>query len=181
MPPLLRTWVAFAALGVGVVHLSLAISAPLWLGPIVALLGAAELAWAIATLASEPPAPRIAIGVVLGTAVAWAALTTAGDPAVLAALRPLPLAIGTLLGVAVAVVLAVRLRRRPAADPSAERDATPASDRTRPVRHVAGAVAGALVVAVLVTPALAASAAGEAAVPHGSHLDLEELLGLHGH
>jgi hypothetical protein len=83
------------------------------------------------------------------------------SPGFAAPLPFLPLAIATVFELFVAAVLGAHLRRsvEPVAPPSAG-------------RYLAGLLAGSLAVAALTTPALAATASGEVAQPHGEHTGL---------
>ena len=65
--------------------------------------------------------------------------------------------VASLLDLAIAIGITWILRRDPATPPAP----------LRPGRYLLGLGAGALVVAALTTPALAATEAGAAAVPHG--------------
>lgn len=176
-----RAWLAFAAIGAGMIHLALVVSSPLPLAAAPALLGAAELGWGVAVLARDSlPAPRIALGAAaagsLGS-VAFATLipsaataTTGADPAASTEIGALPLALAAVLdGVLAALIaVAVVVERRRAASPRRPRVA--ASTGWRTARSVLAIAAGALVVGAVTTPALAATEAGRQAQPHGAHV-----------
>jgi cytochrome bd-type quinol oxidase subunit 2 len=112
-----RVPIAFAAIGAGLIHLSLALGAPLGLAVVLAVLGFTELGWGILAFATDStPLPRAAIGVGLTPPLLWGiALALSSIPEVRAAAASLPfipLAIASLFGVVVAVALAVT-RREP--------------------------------------------------------------------
>ncbi|QHC59954.1 hypothetical protein [Rathayibacter sp. VKM Ac-2760] len=136
---------AFAGLGAGLVHLSLAAGQLDAATLPIAALGVAELLWGVLVLArGRIVVPRIALAVTGATVAGFVLAIAAG------LLRdPLPaLAAGALQLVAAGVVAAT-LRSRTAAE--------------RPVsapRAVLGLFAGALLVSALATPALSASSEG---------------------
>ncbi|KQQ22260.1 hypothetical protein ASF48_03365 [Rathayibacter sp. Leaf299] len=145
MNPLVRGWAASAALGAGLVHFCLAsVRDDAWLAALV-LLGAGELAWAVAVLArGRILLPRVVLAVAVATAAGSVLALTAGI------LRdPLPSLAGGVLQLAAAGLVAASLRHAPSPD-----RAVPAG------RTVLGLLAGALVVSALATPAMAATSAG---------------------
>ena len=180
MQQLIRSWpglassgaaLLYAAAGAGVVvsttqPLSLAIGIIL-----IALAGLHGL-WSVAAFRSGSLArPGLSLALFLSPPVVWAlALFTpggshaghgggtslAGHPASIAVG---PMASAVLLSLGLAVACGVRMRR------PAPRRAPAASGAS----FMVGLVLGGLVISALVTPALAASAAGELAVPHGTH------------
>jgi len=172
MSTITRTWLAFAAIGIGLIHLALVIGAPLALGIPLALLGLAEFGWGVLTFARDTvPAPRVALIVAIVPVLTWALLlafaSTSENSALAEALPLLPFAVATLLELVIAAIIGASFRRRdaPAHAPGV-------------ARYLLGLAAGALVVAALTAPALAATEAGEFAVPpsqlfdlpgHGSH------------
>lgn len=166
MSAVVRCWLAFAALGAGLIHLALVLRAPAPVAVTLVVLGLAELVWAVAALRGEDtPVPRLAMLVGAASAAGWAVLLVVDASAV----SGLAMGIATLFDVAVAVVLAARLRRASERGSAGARDA--ASETTSPPRagrFVLGVGAGALLVGALTTPALAASEAGEHAQPHGT-------------
>ncbi len=177
MTELLRIWTAIAALGAGLVHLALAVGAPPALAVPTALLGTAGIGWGALTFArGGPPAPRVALFVATAPVLGGVALSLAPAPVASAAVSSLSadggltfaIAVGLDAAVAVLLALGVRTSR------TGRRDAEPAEPcQVRPVRLLLGVGAGTLLVAALTTPALAASAAGAGAMPHGSHPLLE--------
>ncbi len=166
MSTITRMWLAFAALGTGLVHLGLVVGSPLPLAALFAVLGTVELVWALLTFSRDRlVAPRWVIGFALGPVVAWALammLSAVVDLGLLTdALPPLPLAVASLLELFAAVTVALAVRR--GRDLRAKGETPPAG------RYLLGLFAGAIVVAGLVTPALSATTAGQFAQPHGEH------------
>ena len=165
MSTITRTWVAFAAVGVGLIHLALVIGAPVGLGIVLAVLGLAEFGWGVLTFARDSvPAPRVALAVaiipVLGWALLLAVATAAESPAIAEALPLLPLLVATGLELFIAALVGVHVRRA---------DAPPPPPGL--ARYLLGLAAGALVVAALTTAALAGTQAGLLTDPAGDRLD----------
>lgn len=164
MSSITRSWVAFAAVATGLIHLALVIEAPPLLGVPLGILGAAEFGWGVVTFAREkPPVPRVALVVAIVPIVAWAALLLlAGD-----VVRPLgfvPLAVASVFELAIVTLLGIHLR-------SPEPKPAPGIGR-----YLVGLLAGGLVIVALAAPALAATEAGGSQVPddlflptHGGH------------
>ena len=175
MSTITRAWIAFAAIGVGLIHVALVIGSPLGLGIPLAVLGLAEFGWGVLTFARETvPVPRAALVVALVPALAWAlllAVASASENTALGEFLPLlPLAVSTVFELFITAVIGVHLRRRQDAPAS-----TPGV-----ARYLLALLAGALAVAALTTPALAATQAGLYAVPHGGDSDQFDLPD-HGH
>jgi hypothetical protein len=178
MSTITRTWITFAALGTGIIHIALVVGAPLPLGIALGALGIAEVVWALFAMAgSRLPAARLALLVAMAPIVVWAvamfAAVSLDAPAAGSALPLLPLAVAALLEIAAAAAIAVSLRRT-----AREKNASPAGSgidggEQVPAPHAGRYLAALLItgmaVASLVTPALAATEAGGAAVPHGEH------------
>lgn len=165
MPAISRSWVAFAAVGAGLIHLALVIQAPVALAIPLALLGLAEFGWGVLTFARERLMfPRVALVVAVVPTVLWA-LLLATAPSVAASLGFLPLAVSTLFGLFVAAMLARHLRRTTDAAPQPPGIA----------RYLLAIIAGGLVIVALTAPALASTEAGGSSVPD----DL--FLPTHGH
>ena len=167
MPQITRSWLAFAAMGAGMIHLALApgFGVPGAVAPVV--LGAAEFGWGVAMLARDrfvvirltrvaAFVPAIGWGILLLVAVALQAPT-------LASILPvLPMAVATLFTLVIAAALSARMRH-----PSVRSD--------RPVgayRYLAALMAGGLLVSALTTSALAAPQAG-IDNPHANHGELD--------
>jgi hypothetical protein len=174
MPAVVRCWLAFAALGAGLIHLALVLRAPAPIAVALVGLAVAELVWAIAALrGDDAPVPRLAMLVGSASAAGWAMLIVVDASAV----SGLAMGIATLFDVAIAVVLAARSRdgadrrrviTRTDTTGSAGVTASETASPPRAGRFVLGIGVGALVVGALTTPALAASEAGEHAQPHGT-------------
>ncbi|MCU1579902.1 MAG: putative rane protein [Rhodoglobus sp.] len=153
-----RTWLAFAAIGTGLIHVALVIGAPLPLGIVFALLGLVEFVWGVLTFAREGVAyPRaVLLGAllpVLGWGLLLAASTVSGAVAVPVPL--LPLAVTTLFELFIAGTVAAHLRRTGDGAPR-----VPSLGR-----YLAGLVAGIVVVVGLTAPALAATQVGSSGQP----------------
>jgi hypothetical protein len=169
MSPITRSWLAFAAIGTGLIHVALVLGSPLPLAIVFAVLGLAEFGWGVLTFARDAPlAPRIALGVAVAPLVGLGLLTAvavAGGFTIPSGLL-LPLGLATLLELAAAALLgrALRAERAPT---------TPGVGR-----YLIALFVGALAVGAITTPALAATTAGANAVPHGEfHFEQTE----HGH
>ena len=158
MPAITRTWVAFAAIGTGLIHLALVLGSPLGIGIALGALGLAEFGWGVLAFARETVLlPRAAIVVAAVPVAGWTLLLVVSsvteNPGIAASLGFLPLAVASLFELFVIAVLGVHLRRR------REPDARPAAPGV--ARYLLGLVAGALVVAALTTPAIAAARSGQ--------------------
>lgn len=159
-----RAWLAFAAIGAGMIHLALVVSSPFPLAAAPALLGAAELGWGVAALAREVlPAPRIALGAAASAALASVAASVLAGSAAPVTGAALPLALAASLdSLLVALLIAESTRRR--------RSAVVPQSGWPVARSVLAIAVGAVVVGAVTTPALAATEAGRQARPHGSHV-----------
>ncbi|MCU1412189.1 MAG: putative rane protein [Rhodoglobus sp.] len=165
MPTITRTWLAFAAIGTGLIHFALVIGSPLGFGLVLAVLGLAEFGWGVLTFARETlVVPRVALAVALVPVVGWALLLVTSSvseaPELAASFGFLPLAVASLFELFAVAVLGVHLRRR------REPDAAPVFPSV--FRYLLGLAVGAVVVAGLTTPALAATEAGLFSQPHGT-------------
>lgn len=174
-----RSWPMLSAFGAGLVLLALAGGAQGAMRFILAGLGVAALGWGLASLrAGRVIAPAAVLGVAAAALVGAGALVVSGMAADTdVAAGPLAATSVFVVVVALACGLALRRRRGPARAPGSER--TPARGFDR--RSLAGLLVGAALVSALATPALAATTAGEHAVPHGTHLVDVELHGGHDH
>jgi hypothetical protein len=166
---LARCWAGFASLGAGLVHLAVVDEhlGEWWLyGAFFAVLGAAQLGWAVAALALDrPPLLRTVVVGSVGVVALWVVTRTVGLP-----FGPEPWdaeaagradVLCTLLEVAVAALLLVAARSpRSASVPGVGRSAG---------RFLALLFAGALAVSAVTTPALAATPAGGRAHSHLGH------------
>jgi hypothetical protein len=161
---LTRIWIAFAALGAGLIHLAVAAAAPPLLLVTFLVLGSAEVAWSAATmLRSRFVLRRLALVGSILALVAWASALLLGDAVgvTVDTLPPLPLASASLLDIVVAIAMAASLRRSPDGPPP--RAPEPGAGWT-----VLGIAAGAVVMSLLTLPALGQTQAGIAALdgPH---------------
>ena len=164
------SWAAIAAWGGGLIQLALGAGAITGVGGglalqavgiILTVLGAAALGWGVAALArGRIVVPRVGVGGSLaGILAATAALIL--DPSRVSVFA---VAAGSALLIAVAFACALVLRTATRAVDS------PTTDAVRP--QIVGLLVGAVLVAGLVTPALAATEAGQHAVPHGEHAEM---------
>ncbi|MCU1440564.1 MAG: hypothetical protein JWP85_1561 [Rhodoglobus sp.] len=177
MPTITRTWVAFAAIGTGLIHVALVIGSPLPLGIVLAVVGLVEFGWGVLAFARETVAfPRVALVLAIAPVVLWGLLLVSSaisdTPELAGSLGLVPLGIATLFELFIAGVLAVHLRR---SDP--EQPPRPPSIS----RYLVGLVVGGLAVAGFTTPALAATGVGTFAQPHGEQAPPGEELFLPGH
>lgn len=148
MAALVRVWVALAAIGAALCHLSLVFDSPVAVTVVLTALALAEFGWGVITFArASIPLPRVAIVVGLLPTLVWVALLVVA-PTV--SPRFLPMATASLLGLAVAVVLAVRMRS--AGTRGAAADAAGAGAQARPTTE--NAPSGDAPVAAGTTPAL---------------------------
>jgi hypothetical protein len=163
-------WIGFAALCAGIIHLALITSAPLPVAIILATLGGIECIWGLVTFVrSRILAPRIALFGALVPTLLWGTLVAAAsashNPSVASYLGFGAMATATVLGLFIAIALAVQFRK-----------GTDFSQSTRqpnaPV-YLVGVVAGGIVAALLITPALAATDAGKYAPP------MSDMFGMH--
>jgi hypothetical protein len=164
-----RTWLAFAAIGTGLIHLALVVGSPLPVGIVLAALGILEFGWGVLTFARDLPlAPRAALIVGIAPILAWSLVvvvaTLAHNSVLATSLDLFPLAVATIFELFAVAVLSVYLRKRTAKDAPAPRDPSA-------WRYLLGVLIGGIAVASLTTPALAATEAGLYAQPHGEHSD----------
>ncbi|WP_445337531.1 hypothetical protein [Clavibacter sp. CFBP 8614] len=132
MSLLIRHWLALAALGAALIHLAVgAGSSP---ASMVALLviGAAELAWAVAVLRSDrlPAASWAVVGALVPVA-GWALLVSAAvvlaAPGITSGIPAIPMLAATLLDLAIAAIVGRHLRSR--AESEAEATCTAVESR----------------------------------------------------
>ena len=175
MDAVVRGWLGFLALGAGLVHLALVIGSTLALAIPLVVVGGAEFAWGVFAFTTPAlPLARIARIAVIVPILGWVVLLVvgaAGSAGAIGGLRVLPMLVASLLDLAIAFGITWILRRDPGR----------AAARLRPGRYLLALGAGALVVAALTTPALAATEAGAAAVPHGTVEPSDIELPGHGH
>ncbi|MFF2271839.1 hypothetical protein ACFVTX_06180 [Agromyces sp. NPDC058136] len=178
VPDLVRGWPMLAALGAGLVLTATAAGAIASgaadvaggtgvgggaAGVALAGCGLAALGWAVLALhTGRVPAPRTVLAASLGALAASGLLPAAGSTAAALGIAVMPLLAADVFVVVVALGAAGALRGGPRADRRRAR-----SPGAPAARSVLGLVVGAALVAALATPALAGTAAGELAVPHG--------------
>ena len=162
-----RGWPMLGALGAGLVLAALAAGAGGAPQIVLAGLGVAALGWGVLSLrADRPVAPGAALGVSVAALLTGGAAVGSGAMADVAGL-PLASASVFMASIALSAALAVRARRtEPVRVEESER---PTARGPRPRLSLVGLIIGALLVSGLTTPALAATEAGELAVPHGQH------------
>ncbi|MFC5930564.1 hypothetical protein D6T64_16805 [Cryobacterium melibiosiphilum] len=179
MSAVTRLWLGFAALGAGMIHVAVGASAPFPLSVLLIGFGVAELAWGVTALAlGRLPVPRAVSGAALIPVFVWGATAALGSGlGVSAEATGLPfysMAIASLFNLFLAVVMAVHQRRRSnEAASSATGAASVARTGTSPAvaggwRFVTALALGGAIFSGLTTPALAATDAGQLAVPHGT-------------
>lgn len=162
-----RSWPMLGALGAGLVLAALAAGAGGATQVALAGLGVAALGWGGLSLrAGRLVGPGSVLGVCVAALLAGGAAVASGAMTEVAGL-PLAVASAFIASVALSAALAVRARR--AAPVRVEEPAQRASRDPHARRSLAGLAVGAALVSALATPALAATEAGERAVPHGQH------------
>ncbi len=167
MSQITRTWLAFAAIGTGLIHLALVISSPLPIALLLGALGAAELVWGVMAFMRDSVAvPRVVLWVAIVPVIGWALIVVAAilleDTALAASLPVLPLAVASLFELFIFSIVSFDRRRSPEDRASTARTPNAAA-------YLGAVIAGALAVSMLTTPALAATEAGRFAQPHGEH------------
>lgn len=167
MSAITRTWIAFAAIGTGLIHVALVIGSPLALALPLAILGSVEFAWGVLAFTRDRlPTPRVAMVVAVAPLVLWGVLVAVSSTGRLAGLASVmdvvPWGIAAIFQLFVAGALSLHARR--------EREGT-LRPRRAPgaARYLGALMVGALAVSALTTPALASTEAGIYAQPHGEH------------
>ncbi|MCU1514002.1 MAG: hypothetical protein JWO10_1092 [Microbacteriaceae bacterium] len=168
MSQITRGWLAFAAIGAGVIHLALVINAPLPLAVVLGLLGIAEFGWGVMVLSRDRVVvPRLARAGAIVPMIAWSLMvvtaTVLGAPFLASIFNFVPMAVASLFELFIAGYLSVQLRRDPQVDGGKTPKRAPAAGL-----YLIGMFAGALLVAALTTPALAYTQAG-IDNPHAGH------------
>ena len=168
-----RTWPRLAAFGGGLVLLALAAGAGGTAGGVLVAAGIAGLGWGVLSLhAGRAIVPATALGVSVALLVGAGVVVGTGlAPNSGVAVGPLVAASVFIAVVAGHTAVVVRRRARTTRPDPDRLESTDAAPRAAVDGRLslAGLVAGALLVAGLATPALAATEAGELAVPHGEH------------
>lgn len=132
MPTITRTWLAFAAIGTGLIHLALIVGSPPALGIVLAVLGLVEFGWGVLAFAHETlVAARSALVVALVPVLGWTLLLVISSvseaPELASSFGFLPLAVASVFELFAVAVLGIHLRRRrdpDAAPPSPTPSAT---------------------------------------------------------
>ncbi|MET0989968.1 MAG: hypothetical protein ABWY54_04915 [Glaciihabitans sp.] len=168
MSTVTRTWLAFAALGTGMIHLALVLGSPLPVGVALVIFGIVEIAWAVLTFRRDTvAAPRLVLLGALLPILLWGMLllaaTSLNNPEVASSLSLTAMGLAALLELFAAAVIAVQLRRGV--------DFSAPSRTPKAGVYLAGLFVGGMLVAAITTPALAATEAGLYAQPHGEHSD----------
>lgn len=167
MSVITRSWLSFAAIGAGVIHLALVISSPLAIGALLVLFGVAELAWGVSILVKDRLlVPRLAHAGAIAPLLLWSLLTVTATllsaPQIASSLRFVPMGIAVIFELFVAGVLGLTLRRQ--CEPERqERAAKPVGA----VKYLSAVILAGALVGGLTTPALAATQAGAVAMEHG--------------
>lgn len=142
MSAIVRCWIAFAAVGAGLIHLALAANALPVASAVLAITGVAVFGWGVLVMFDERfVAPRVSVIAILVPIGIWMTLLVIGAP-----LPFFPLLVATALELFIAAVLAVRVRR-------GRTELAPASTG----RFVVALIVGGLVVAGVTVPALTAA------------------------
>lgn len=167
MSVITRSWLSFAAIGAGVIHLALVISSPLAIGVLLLLFGLAELAWGVLILAKDRLlVPRLAQAGAIAPVLLWSLLTVTATllsaPQIASSLRFLPMGIAAIFEIFIAAVVSVIVRRQ-SDDPRSAATARP----TSAVKYLCAVMIAGILVGGLTTPALAATPAGSVAMEHG--------------
>ncbi|MEO6199541.1 MAG: hypothetical protein ABIX44_00090 [Cryobacterium sp.] len=184
MNPVIRIWLAFAAIGAALIHLAVGASAPLPLAIILVGLGIAELGWGVATLVRGRTVMQDAtIALALVPVFVWGVTATLGSGLGVSAdstgLPFYPMAIASLFDITLSAALAI-FRRRGTRRATAGADVTGKPAAAEPARSeppvelpawrfLATLMIGSVLFSGLTTSALAATEAGAHAVPHGTH------------
>ena len=169
MSQITRTWLGFAAIGAGLIHLALVVSSPLPVAIILVVLGVTEFGWGVLAFAKDSLIGASAARIVaIGPVIAWSMLVVTAilfDAAWLASFLPLiPMAIATVFELFAVAVLSLHLRLSRETDAAVSTPASPSVGR-----YLLAVTVGGILLGALTTPALAATEAGKYAQPHGEH------------
>lgn len=167
MSVITRSWLSFAAIGAGVIHLALVITSPLAIGIPLVVVGVAELAWgSLILLKNRLLVPRLARGGAIIPLLLWGLVTVVSAliaaPGIVSSLRFVPLGITGIFELFLTVVLSVIIRRQ-----SRETEPVQPARPVGAVKYLTAVIAAGLLVGALTTPALAATQAGSVAKEHG--------------
>ena len=169
MPQISRSWLAFSALGAGVILLALAPGVGIPVAAALVGLGVFEFGWGVAVLYRDRlVAPRtmrvVALVPVLGWSLLLLAAVTFKVSALASMLGVFPMAVVSLFNLMLVSVLSARSRGLQQS--KAERTTRPS--RVGPVRYLTALLIGGIAVSLLTTPALASTQAG-IDNPHANH------------
>lgn len=169
-----RVWLALPAIGAGLIVIAVGAGSPIPLAAVLLLLGGSQAAWGLAVLGLERiPFPRLSLPLFLATTLLWGVVvgltTVLHDSTAFASIGLFPMVCASGLSLAIALTLVVRIRNARAAAAGARAPRSSVDSGQRPGRFVLSLVIAALVVSGVTTPALAATTAGQFAVPHGEH------------
>jgi hypothetical protein len=167
MSVITRSWLSFAAIGAGVIHLALVISSPLAIGIPLLLFGLAEIAWGVLILVADRLlVPRLAQAGAVAPLLLWSLLTVIATllaaPQITSSLRFVPMGIAALFELFISGVLSKIMRRQAVAGRP-----TPATPPASAVKYLSAVLLAGIIVGGLTTPALAATQAGSVAMEHG--------------
>ncbi len=177
MSQITRSWLAFAAMGAGVIHLGVASGVAIPAAVVLGALGFAEFAWGVGVLSRNRfLLPRTALVGALSPTLAWVLVLLGAvmfeHPEWASSFPAFPMAAATAFNLVLAASAGVTVRRAA----SVESDDVPVrkttADRQAPAfLYLVGLMVGALAVSAVTTPALAATSAG-ANNPHANHSEL---------
>lgn len=171
MSVITRSWLSFAAIGAGVIHLALVISSPLAIGIPLVLFGLAELAWGVLILVKDRViVPRVAQAGAVAPLLLWSLLTVTATllavPQINSSLRFVPMGIAALFELFIAGVLSINVHRQ-----SVGGSPAPVAPPASALKYLSAVILAGIIVGGLTTPALAATQAGSVAMEHGGTMD----------
>ncbi len=176
MSQVTRSWLAFAAMGAGVIHLGVAPGTAIPAAVVLGVLGLAEFAWGVGVLARNRfLVARVALVVAFVPVIGWGLVLLSAvafdNPELASAFGAFPMGVASFFNLVLAAVLSAD-RRRTAGVSSGGPALARKSHRQAPAYlYLTGLMVGALAVSMLTTPALAATGAG-INNPHANHGEL---------
>ncbi len=176
MSQITRSWLAFATMGAGVIHLGVAPSTTIPAAVALGVLGSAEFAWGVSVLfRNRFLLPRLALVGAFVPVIGWVLILLAAvafeNPGLASSFPAFPMAVASVFDLVLAAVLAANLRRAASIDAGAPAVKRKPSPPVPAYLYLTGLMAGALAVSMLTTPALAATNAG-VNNPHANHNEL---------
>ena len=167
MSVITRSWLSFAAIGAGVIHLALVISSPLAIGIPLLLFGLSEIVWGVLILVADRlVVPRLAQAGAVAPLLLWSLLTVIATllaaPQITSSLRFMPMGIAALFELFISGVLSKVMRRQAGIGRPA-----PAAPPASALKYLSAVILAGIIVGGLTTPALAATQAGSVAMEHG--------------